>query len=432
MGWNLVYAENNIEGEETIIPPPLITVLMAVYNCEKYLSESIDSILRQTVSNFIFLIIDDASTDGTATILKCQAEQDSRIYIVTNESNLGLAASLNKGIAQVITPYIARMDADDIALPERLERQLSYMEEHPHISAVGCSVQLINAQGDKIEIWQPPNDSDSLCRSIRETGTAIPHPTAFIRTHAIKDIGGYRTFFTTTQDLDLWLRFLEKYHMANLPSILLLYRKHAASISVKKQTEQAINHILAMQAAEKRLLGQPDPLGGQENSIDLMFSLLDEGRNSTFMWLRLLLWRDIANKELYFPQAWILVLSRREKNRGDSLLNIWCDFRKNYTSIHHALLERARSFSKEGVSSMWCTSVFELELDAIFVERKIIHAELEELSNKFEELNAELENIRKEQRVFAVRMSLCVSRFFSRIFRKELTKSRANTREAEK
>ena len=120
---------------------PMVSVLMAVYNAEKYLTEAVESILVQTFADFEFLIIDDGSVDGSAAILEDYAESDERVKVIHNSENLGLTKSLNIGLKLTQGKFIARIDADDVAVPERFEKQITFMDDHPDIGVCGscCS-----------------------------------------------------------------------------------------------------------------------------------------------------------------------------------------------------------------------------------------------------------------------------------------------------
>ena len=142
------------------IKMPKVTVLMSVYNGEKHLREAIDSILNQTFGDFEFLIINDGSTDRTADIL--QSYQDSRIKIIHNEKNIGLTKSLNKGLKLAKGEYLARMDADDISYPNRLEVQYEYMEKNPNVGIVGSWNDVIDDIGNTIGFWKCNYSSEEI------------------------------------------------------------------------------------------------------------------------------------------------------------------------------------------------------------------------------------------------------------------------------
>lgn len=310
--WGEIWCEatDSIEFMHASPPSCPVTVLMACHNDKNYVEEAISSILRQTMRDFSFLIIDDASTDGTAAIIGEYARKDARICLLTNESNLGLTASLNRGIQAIETSYIARIDADDIAFPERLEYQLAYMESHPEIAAAGCHLLFFDdeLQEDKPRSWTPPVAPDDIRRHSFTIGPALSHPGSMLRTSAVKAVGGYRTQFASTQDYDLWLRLLEAYDLGNIPCTLILYRQHGRAVSQAKATEQAINHVLALQSSEHRRQGKCDPLEGAAATLALLVSLLDPQQPSFYAWISLLAQRPVRGRaELLFEALRLLM-----------------------------------------------------------------------------------------------------------------------------
>ena len=162
---------------QPISKTPAISVLMSVFNSDKYLHEAIDSILKQTFTDFEFIIINDASTDSSVNIIK--SYNDIRIVLIENETNIGLTNSLNKGIKRATGKYIARMDADDIALPFRFAEQFSFMELHAEIGICGTWVETFNEKG-KIVVWDYPETHEKIiCRQFFNVGFA--HPTVMFR-----------------------------------------------------------------------------------------------------------------------------------------------------------------------------------------------------------------------------------------------------------
>jgi len=129
---------------------PQVSVIMPAYNAEKYIGEAIESILNQTYKDFELIIVNDASTDSTGSIIKTYAEKDERIVVLENEQNLNIAGSLNRAISAAKGEFLARMDADDIALPERLEIQSKAMQENPKVAVVGNDINLIDENGSVI------------------------------------------------------------------------------------------------------------------------------------------------------------------------------------------------------------------------------------------------------------------------------------------
>jgi glycosyltransferase involved in cell wall biosynthesis len=320
--WGEIWCEasNRIVHHTAVVDEnSLITVLMTTHNDEAFITEAISSILRQTMRHFVFLIIDDASTDGTAAILNDFAQKDTRIRIMTNQHNIGLTASLNRGLDVIKTPYIARMDADDIALPERLKYQYAYMETNPKAAAVGCYIFYFNEEIPDAPPWPwfPSVAFETVRRETYRLTPQLSHPGSMLRTNAIKAVGGYREQFATTQDYDLWLRLLENYELGNVPNLLLLYRVHQKTVSNVKLTEQAINHVLAMQSSEYRRQGKPDPIEGEDLTLELLESLLDPSQCSCYVWIWLLVIKEIENRALLIFQAISRIMQYETSSASD-------------------------------------------------------------------------------------------------------------------
>lgn len=215
-----------------------ISVVMSVYNGEKYLREAIESILNQTYMDFEFIIIDDCSTDHTWQIITSYT--DSRIKAIQNKQNMKLPSSLNIGLGMARGDYIARMDADDIALPDRFEKQIKYLEKYTDVAVIGGSFQIINEFGEDICIKK------ALCDELLEKYYFMPspiaHPTAMLRKSMTVDKGFfYDEKYTSAQDYDLWMRIAQKYKINNIPDVVLKYRVHTNSISKKRSDEQKNN-----------------------------------------------------------------------------------------------------------------------------------------------------------------------------------------------
>lgn len=221
---------------------PKVTVLMPVYNTEKYLREAIDSILNQTFKDFEFLIINDASTDRTREIL--QSYHDPRIKVINNRKNLGLAKSLNKGLKIAKGKYIARMDADDISLPERLKKQIRFMEKNQSVGLLSSFWFSIDGQGKKIQVHQAFNGKHAV--------HFICHGSVMIRKDFLQRVSFYREVFEYSEDSDLWLRLSEVCDVRSLKEPLYKYRVHNESISSTKRAEQILYASLAIKMAEER------------------------------------------------------------------------------------------------------------------------------------------------------------------------------------
>lgn len=224
----------------------LISVVMSVYNGHKYLGETIESILNQSFQNFEFIIIDDGSTDGAIDIIRYYEKQDERIKVISNEANIGLALSLNKGIQAAKGKYIARMDADDVCFPERFATQIAYLEENPQIWILGCDIFHVDGDGNKIREITYPSDSTRLrWNMLFGTTGLVCHPCAMMLTEKIKKSGSY-TDIKSSQDMDLWSRFflIEPLPIDNLQIPLVNCRWHENSFSMK---HGALQHQVSSQ-----------------------------------------------------------------------------------------------------------------------------------------------------------------------------------------
>ena len=217
-----------------------LSVVMTVYNNEKTLRLAIDSILSQTYADFIFYIVDDCSSDESPRILEEYCCKDKRIKLIINRRHLGLTKSLNKALCLVKTKYVARMDADDIALPKRLAKQINFLNNHQDIALLGTAVYLINDNGQQLGQKSFPLDNQHLRKKILQFCPFI-HPTWLFRQEIVAELGGYNEDFPYAQDYELALRIAVKYPVANLAELLLYYRvAGSGSISwVKLKIQEA-------------------------------------------------------------------------------------------------------------------------------------------------------------------------------------------------
>lgn len=205
---------------------------MSVYNGATYLEEAIESTLNQSFSDFEFLIIDDASTDESPSILQRAQQRDPRIRVLTNAKNQGLTRSLNLGIQHARGKYLARMDADDIAHIDRLRLQVDYMQTHPEVVVLGGACRYVRADGSHIRLQQFPEIDTSL-RIWQLFRNCFAHSLVMMRTEHARE-SGYDESLEAAQDYDLWVRMSERGKLSNLRTLLLDYRVHGASISTKK------------------------------------------------------------------------------------------------------------------------------------------------------------------------------------------------------
>lgn len=241
-------------------PTPAVSVLMPVYNGERFLAEAIDSILGQTFTDFEFVIVDDGSTDASPAILADYASRDPRIRVLT-QANAGIVAALNRGLAECRAPLVARMDADDISLPTRLERQVAFLGGHPAVAVVGTAFQLVSDTGGAGPVVRHATGHAAIVRGLRR-GNCLAHPTVMMRRDPIQAVGGYREFLRHAEDYDLWTRVAERHELANLPECLLRYRVHGGQVSwaVAEAQVLATLAVQGLARARRRTGAEPTPL----------------------------------------------------------------------------------------------------------------------------------------------------------------------------
>jgi GT2 family glycosyltransferase len=231
---------------------------MSVFNGERFLAEAVDSVLNQSFLDFEFIVIDDGSTDGSGGILDSYQERDSRLRVY-HQDNKGRVESLNWGCSIARGKYIARMDADDISIRDRLMWQVDFMEEHPEVGVLGGAVEFIDASERTFFISRYPVGDKEIQVALREY-CAIWHPTVLMRREIFASTDGYRAFGLDAEDYDLWLRIAERSQIANLKPVLLKYRIHANQVSGSNSKQQRLSALAAQAAAASRRNGNPDPL----------------------------------------------------------------------------------------------------------------------------------------------------------------------------
>ena len=243
---------------------PAISVVLPVYNAEVYVREAVESILAQSFTDFELIVINDGSTDGSGAILRDLAAQDTRIVLV-ERPNGGLVSALNEGIKIACAELIARMDADDVAMPERFALQHARMVQEPELAVLGSFFNIIDRNSKFVRLYDDlPLTPVQTARSV--VGRfLVAHPAVMMRRDAVLKVGGYRKAFSHAEDFDLWLRMIGLgYAIANLPQPLLNYREHDAKVSVVYRQAQRRSVALACLAHRVRKAGLPDPFEGVE------------------------------------------------------------------------------------------------------------------------------------------------------------------------
>lgn len=304
---------------------------MPVYNGEKYLKEAVNSILTQTMTNFEFIIIDDGSTDGSLRVLQNFQKQDPRIHLITRE-NKGFSNSVNEIVDLARGQWLARMDQDDIALPQRFERQLQWIKE-TDADICGSWVQLFGSKDKRI---LKHAQSNAAIKQELLFGTAFAHPSVIMRTKTIRTLR-YDPAWDKAEDYELWARAsLAGYNLTNIPEVLLMYRQHDSQISsatsvLQQQLTQKVRKIywsklpLPIKLSDRELnmvlsLRDPSILNIDMDRVSLVFSKLldvcqDESIDITFDHITRLYFRA-APYNFFAPFHWFFLNKKYGQGYG--------------------------------------------------------------------------------------------------------------------
>ena len=242
---------------------PTVSVVMTVYNTERYLAQAVESILAQTYRDFEFIIIDDGSTDGSTAILRESAARDARIRLVSRP-NTGIAKAANEGIGLARGKYLARMDSDDCSVPHRFERQVAYLDAHPECVVVGSRVMMMDPYGSPVGETGHGLTHEEIDAVLLTGGGgwALVQPSTMMRLDAVRKVGGYRGTSNVGEDHDLFVRLAEVGRVANLSEPLLWYRRHYKSVSQTQYSRQTdAKERIIREAYERRGRAAPADLG---------------------------------------------------------------------------------------------------------------------------------------------------------------------------
>lgn len=239
---------------------PDVSVLMAVYNTDRYLDASIRSVLQQTAVSLELIIVDDCSTDNSPAIIDAWAQQDARVVAIHSQQNGGASAALNQGLAVARGRYLTRQDSDDISLPERLAEQLHFLEQHPQVGTVGTAVILIDPQDNPIQTQTFLSDDAHIQEALPDT-MCFCGPTVLTRRSCLEAANfSFDERLSGSEDYDFCLRLAEVGQMANLTRPLYQYRQHSASVSRQQRYQQMQRKALALEGAmQRRFAADPPP-----------------------------------------------------------------------------------------------------------------------------------------------------------------------------
>jgi hypothetical protein len=268
---------------------PAISVLMPVRNVGRYLDEALKSLAAQTFKNFEIIAVDNGSTDATWAILEAWSAVEPRLRTVRLASP-GLAESLNRAAALANSSFLARLDGDDVAHPQRLAIQLAAMMADPRLGMLGSAVHLIDGRGAELGLLCPPLEHEALCERHR-TGCSIYASTTIMRADAFREAGGYRTGLNVSEDYDLFIRLSERSRIAALADPLVRYRVHDESITGRQPLRMALASVCVSAAAQARERGLVEPFAGGRPSLRRALPILGLSRRDACRHIR---WRSLS------------------------------------------------------------------------------------------------------------------------------------------
>ncbi|MEO6436360.1 MAG: glycosyltransferase [Tepidisphaeraceae bacterium] len=247
---------------------PAISVVMPVFNTERYVGYAVQSVLAQTFEDFEFIILDDGSTDSSVHIIQEYAENDDRVRFFPLEHQ-GYVSLLRRGLNHCRGEFVARMDSDDISTPDRFEKQIAFLRGSPEHVAVGSRVALIDPFGSEFE--KPTHKTvhaEIEAELLKGVGWAMVHPSVMMRRDALMKVGGYREDLAVSEDLDLFLRLAEVGKLTNLPDVLLHYRQHLLSVNYTRYEQQkAVKRQIVADAYLRRGLTLPQNWAFRERKL---------------------------------------------------------------------------------------------------------------------------------------------------------------------
>ena len=235
-----------------MLEAPRVSVLLPVWNGETFLEAAVESILRQTLSSFELIAIDDGSTDRSAAIAEKFACGDHRVRVL-RRAHEGLSAALNAGIAAARGEYVARMDADDISVPHRLQTQVAYLDAHPAYIAAGAWIEVVDEAGLHLGLKTFVETHEEISAALYGGVSPMAHPTMVVRRDVLRAAGGYDARRYLSEDLDLWFRLAERGELANVGEALLQHRRHKAAVGVREREKmKAMALTICNEARSKR------------------------------------------------------------------------------------------------------------------------------------------------------------------------------------
>jgi hypothetical protein len=237
---------------------PRVSIVMPVFNGGPFLAQAIRSVLGQTLSDFELVAVDDGSEDDSASVLEDFRQRDDRVRPFRTK-HAGIVAALNRGWQEARAEYVAVANADDLSLPERLALQTAFLDENDRVAVVGTLIETIDESDNRGRVLRFPTEASTVRATLRRHN-CLAHPSVMFRRSAVAAVGGYRLDYV--EDYDLWLRVSERFDLANLGEVLVLYRVHPGQISLSRIGEMERLRLAVQAAAQARNAGRADPLEG--------------------------------------------------------------------------------------------------------------------------------------------------------------------------
>jgi glycosyltransferase involved in cell wall biosynthesis len=236
---------------------PKVSAITTAYNSGRYVNRAIDSLLTQTLTDIEVVTVDDGSTDGTGEVLDDYARRDPRVRVIHQANSGGAARPGNRALREARGEYVAILDHDDIALPDRLEKQAAFLDANPNIGVVGGSMIAIDEHDRKQKQYAFPTDPAQV-RWWLFRGPTLNHSSTMMRRELMNRVGGYRPSFRVCPDVDLFLRLSDHTELATLPDVVVYYRVHSRNITATRHRQQVLMNHLAIELAHSRMRGRQD------------------------------------------------------------------------------------------------------------------------------------------------------------------------------
>lgn len=328
-----------------------LSVLMPVFNCERYVVDAMESILNQTLKDYEFIIVNDGSTDRTPEIINEYGRKDSRIKVI-HQQNAGIVSALNRGLSEARGEWVFRMDGDDIALSQRFEQQWERVRNDQNLVLLGGWCQQIDAEGSILKRNSYPAEHHALVSALEKLAPFFPHPTACFHRETVIRLGGYRERFRHAEDYDLWLRLSRVGKLGCCKKVLLNLRKHSQNVSNSDTGYGNVQQVIAVAAAIghfNRKAGRSDPSFLKDDQWKDFLCWIKNRMNEKHYFERMTNWEMLRNawfhnRHMATSRRSLRVLQEIFKNRALRGA-LWWKYRKNIF-VSDLAFESMKFFSK--------------------------------------------------------------------------------------